>query len=159
MTGTYWRRAEDSAPLPVREMYGGDSIHATFSFFPRQHRPSLVDATRIADGKLVYIKRVQTNDRESRIALMLSLHEDPTNHSVPILDTFVDETDESVSYVVMPFLRLADEPAFWAIDEILDFADQILEVSLAVSAESPHLTTFFRLQGLVFMHSKGVAHR
>ncbi|KAI9438640.1 kinase-like domain-containing protein [Lactarius indigo] len=120
MTGTYWRRAEDSAPLP--------------------HRPSLVDATRVADGKLVYIKRVQTNDQESRIAVMLSSYEDPTNHSVPILDTFADDADGSISYIVMPFLRLVDEPPFYAIDEILDFADQLLE-------------------GLVFMHSKGVAHR
>ncbi|KAH9003433.1 kinase-like domain-containing protein [Lactarius hatsudake] len=120
MTGTYWRRAEDSAPLP--------------------HRPLLVDATRVADGKLVYIKRVQTNDQESRIALMLSSYKDPANHSVPILDTFADDADDSISYIVMPFLRLVDEPPFYAIDEILDFADQILE-------------------GLVFMHSKGVAHR
>ena len=86
----------------------------------------------MADGKLVYIKRVQTNDQESRIALMLSSYKDPDNHSVPILDTFVDDTDNSMSYIVMPFLRLVDEPPFYAIDEILDFADQILEVSLIV---------------------------
>jgi len=119
-TGTYWRRAEDSAPLPLRLL--------------------LVDATRIADGKLVYIKQVQTNDRESRIALMLSYSQDPSNHSVPILDTFVDDQDDSISYFVMPFLRLVDELPFFAIEEVLDFTDQILE-------------------GLVFMHSKGVAHR
>jgi len=103
-------------------------------------RTRLVDATRIADGKLVYIKQVQTNDQESRIALMLSSYEDPTNHSVPILDTFVDSSDASISYMVMPFLRILDEPPFFIVGEILDFADQILE-------------------GLVFMHSKGIAHR
>ncbi|KAI0287518.1 hypothetical protein BC826DRAFT_1108366 [Russula brevipes] len=119
-TGTYWPRAEDSAQLPARTR--------------------LVDATRIADGKLVYIKQVQTNDRESRIASVLSSSEGPTNHSVPILDTFVDSSDESISYMVMSFLRILDEPPFYAVGEIVDFADQILE-------------------GLVFMHSKGVAHR
>lgn len=94
-------------------------------------RTRLVDATRIADGKLVYIKQVQTNDQESRIALMLSpySYEDPTNHSVPILDTFVDSSDKSISYMVMPFLRILDEPPFFIVGEILDFADQILEVS------------------------------
>jgi hypothetical protein len=104
----------------------------------------------MADGKLVYIKQVQTNDQELRIALMLSSYEDPANHSVPVLDTFVDDTDDSVSYMVMPFLRLADEPTLDAIDDILDFADQILEVSLAVSAEPPHLTTFFSSPGPCF---------
>jgi hypothetical protein len=63
---------------------------------------------------------------------MLSSYEDPTNHSVPILDTFVDSADESISYLVMPFLRTLDEPPFYVIEEILDFADQILEVSISV---------------------------
>jgi serine/threonine protein kinase len=134
-------------------------VSILFSFFLRQHRPLLVDATRMADGKLVYIKQVQTNDQESRIALMLGSFKDPANHSVPILDTFVDDTDNSISYIVMPFLRLVDEPPFYAMDEILDFADQILEVSFIVSAEFPPVTTLFCLQGLVFMHSKGIAHR
>jgi len=56
------------------------------------------------------------------------LHDDPRNHSVPILDTFQDDEDEKVSYVVMPFLRLMDSPVFEAVGEIVDFADQILEV-------------------------------
>ncbi|KAH9973838.1 kinase-like domain-containing protein [Lactifluus volemus] len=87
-------------------------------------RPLLVDATRISDGKLVYIKEVETGDLES----------------LPILDTFVDYADESISYIVMPFLRLLDNPPFETVGEVVDFADQILE-------------------GLVFMHSHGVAHR
>jgi hypothetical protein len=90
----------------------------------------LVDATRISDGKLVYIKQVETNDQESRIALMLCSHQDPANHSVPILDTFVDAQDDSISYIVMPFLRPMDEPPFFAIEEILNFTDQILEVNI-----------------------------
>lgn len=95
-----------------------------------QARPLLVDATRIADGKLVYIKQVVTGDEESRLTLMLNSHEDSANHAVTILDTFVDSTDETISYLVMPFLRLFDEPPFESIGEILDFADQVLEVSI-----------------------------
>ena len=61
---------------------------------------------------------------------MLSSHEDAANHSVPILDTFVDTADETISYLVMPFLRLFDQPPFESIGEILDFGDQVLEVSI-----------------------------
>lgn len=71
---------------------------------------------------------------------MLRSYQDPTNHTVPILDVFADTQDDSISYIVMPFLQPVDDPPFYVIEEILNFADQILE-------------------GLVFMHSKGVAHR
>ena len=93
-----------------------------------QLRPLLVDATRISDSKLVYIKEVETGDLESRLALTLAALDDPTNHSVPILDTFVDHADESISYIVMPFLRMSDSPPFETVGEVVDFADQILEV-------------------------------
>jgi hypothetical protein len=88
----------------------------------------LVDATRISDGKLVYIKEVKTGDQESRVALALSALGDSANHSVPILDTFADLTDESISYIVMPFLRLSDNPPFETVGEVVDFVDQALEV-------------------------------
>ena len=82
----------------------------------------------MSDGKLVYIKQVRTDDLESRIALMLSSIDDPANHSVSILDTFEDPTHSSISYLVMPFLRLTDNPPFELVAEVLDFVDQILEV-------------------------------
>jgi hypothetical protein len=61
---------------------------------------------------------------------MLSAIDGPANHSVPILDTFEDLVDKSISYLVMPFLRLTDNPPFEIVEEVLDFADQILEVCL-----------------------------
>ena len=61
---------------------------------------------------------------------MLSAIDDPANHSVPILDTFEDTVNKSISYLVMPFLRLTDSPRFEVVEEVLDFADQILEVRL-----------------------------
>jgi len=106
-------------------------------------REHLVDATRIADGALVYVKRVQAAGTELQIASMFSsedLRNNPKNHCVPILDTFQDEGDGSSSYMVMPFLRAIDEPAFELVDDVIIFADQILE-------------------GLVFLHQHGVAHR
>ncbi|KAI9428515.1 hypothetical protein H4582DRAFT_676776 [Lactarius indigo] len=123
-TGRHYEFFEDSARLPLR----------------RPLRPLLVDATRISDDRLVFIKEVKTGSLESRIALALSDIDHTANHSVPILDTFVDSLDKSISYLVMPFLRLSNDPAFGTVEEVVDFADQVLE-------------------GLAFMHSRGVAHR
>ncbi|GBE79198.1 hypothetical protein SCP_0203950 [Sparassis crispa] len=106
-------------------------------------RDDVIDATRIADGKLVYIKRVGTGDKETQIATMLSaepLVQDPKNHCVPILEMFPDAEDEDISYMVMPFFVLIDSVPFECIENIVDFTDQILE-------------------GLVFLHERGVAHR
>ena len=96
--------------------------------FLYQLRSFLVDATRISDGKLVYIKEVKTGDQESRIASILAAVNDTANHSVPILDTFKDIADDAISYMVMPFLRLSDSPPFETVGEVADFVDQILEV-------------------------------
>ena len=90
----------------------------------------LVDAYT-DDGKLVFIKKVERNDEESRIAQMLStpdLREDPRNHCVSIIEIIDDPDDDSVSYVVMPLLRNADNPPFQYVKEIVDFVDQVLEV-------------------------------
>ena len=59
---------------------------------------------------------------------MLAVLDGPENHSVPILDSFVDFADDSISYIVMPFLRLPTNPPFDTVWEVADFVDQILEV-------------------------------
>lgn len=132
---------EDFARLPVS--YQG-IILWFFSYISlNQLRPFLVDATRISDGKLVYIKEVKTGDQESRIALMLAVLDDAANHSVPILDTFLDFADESISYIVMPFLRLSDSPPFETVGEVADFVDQVLEVRCnSLDQKLPLLTCF-----------------
>ena len=90
--------------------------------------------------------------------MILSAIDDPANHSVPILDTFGDPVDKTISYLVMPFLRLTDNPPFEVVDEVLDFADQILEVRLGHESDEV-VSSLMHCQGLVFMHSRGVAHR
>jgi hypothetical protein len=82
----------------------------------------------MSDDRLACIKEVKTSDLESRIALTLSEIDNPANHSVPIFDAFVDLVDESISYLVMPFLRPSNDPAFGVVEEVVDFADQVLEV-------------------------------
>lgn len=97
--------------------------------------PHVIDATRTSDGKLVKIKCVPTDGLEIRIAMMLStppLSEDSTNHSVPILDTFEDEANPNVSYIVMPLLRHFDDPAFESVEDVLEFGEQLLEVSMSI---------------------------
>ena len=79
---------------------------------------------------------MKTGNLESRIALALSDIDDPANHSVPILDTFVDSVDVSITYLVMPFLRLSEDPVFGIVEEVADFADQVLEVRCCPLADS-----------------------
>ncbi|CCL99183.1 uncharacterized protein FIBRA_01198 [Fibroporia radiculosa] len=122
-SGLHPRLFEDSIALPFRE--------------------HLIDATRISDSQLVYIKRVKTGDNESRIAINLSapsIRDEPDNHCVPILDTFQDIDDDQISYIVMPFLRLISRPPCETVEDVVDLVDQLLE-------------------GLVFLHKHGVAHR
>ncbi|KAI0041908.1 hypothetical protein FA95DRAFT_1564896 [Auriscalpium vulgare] len=106
-------------------------------------RPRLMDATRISDGHMVYIKYMGTDCQEYTIAHLLasdSAQKDSKNHSVPVLDAFHDAENSSMSFVVMPYLRPVNGPAFQFIGEVLDFGEQILE-------------------GLAYMHEQGVAHR
>jgi serine/threonine protein kinase len=56
----------------------------------------------------------------------------------------------------MPFLRPTDNPPFEVVEEVLDFVDQILEVR---SGQDQVVSSLTHCQGLVFMHSHGVAHR
>jgi hypothetical protein len=96
----------------------------------------------------VYLKEVRTGDLESSLALMFSAIDDPTNHSVAILDTFEDSVNKSISYLVMPFLRLTDNPRFEVVEDVLDFTDQILEVRLG-----HNLTKLHRRQRIVRVSS------
>ena len=107
-----------------------------------------MDARRIADGKLVLLKRIRTDSAELDIARRFSLPEyrsDPRNHCVPILDVIPDADDPTMSYIVMPFLRYVDNPPFVSVENILDCVDQLLEVCLFSLSLPP--STYFRLSG------------
>ncbi|KAL5513740.1 hypothetical protein ACEPAH_4140 [Sanghuangporus vaninii] len=97
-------------------------------------------AVRESDGSYVIIKKVKKGSREKAIALFLSSVDDPRNHCVPITDSFADNLDERIEFLVMPVLRQFDNPPFRAVNEVIDFLKQTLE-------------------GIAFMHSKNVAHR
>ena len=107
-----------------------------------------MDATRIEDGKLVYIKRVKTGDQESTILALLntsSARADPRNHAVPLLDQFQDDVDPSISYIVMPFLRPLDWPPPERVQDCIELVTQFLEVRSFVTARSTTLKLFERV--------------
>ena len=114
----------------------------SFSCSRRSHsqvRNSPIDATRMADGKLVYIKRIASSSEELQIALFFSdesRKNDARNHAVPILDAFEDSQDPSASYIVMPLLHRLDEPPFSDVCDVLDFVTQTLEVRIALPSGS-----------------------
>jgi len=92
-----------------------------------------VDAIHEATGKTVYIKEVETDSEELRIAQLLVQEEwisDPRNRCIPVMKVFKDHKDPTVSYMVMPFLRPVDNPPFEYVKEIIEFTDQILEVTV-----------------------------
>lgn len=104
-----------------------------------------MDARRISDNRLVYIKRVRTGGSEVKIATMLvaaPLDKDPRNHCVPILDVFQDDQDEDISYMIMPFLRPIIRPQFDYVENVVDFVNQVLEVRQTLLSELLRLTDF-----------------
>lgn len=90
-----------------------------------------MDATRISDGRIVFLKRVKKASSERSIAEYFSseeVKEDPRNHCVPLLDSFDDPFEIDVEILVMPLLRAFADPRFETVHQVLDFARQILEV-------------------------------
>lgn len=100
---------------------------------------NVMDATRLSDGRMVNVKLVKTGE-ENEIAESFSrppLCDDVRNHSVPILDHFPSEESPELSFIVMPFLRTMDDPPLYFVEEVIDFVDQIMEVSIRLRKSSP----------------------
>ncbi|EIW62120.1 uncharacterized protein TRAVEDRAFT_144504 [Trametes versicolor FP-101664 SS1] len=126
-----WRGKPISAILLAEDAL---SLHA---------RTNVIDATRVSDGKLVYLKKIKPDSEELQLLQYLSSPEmlqDPHNHCVPLLDVIYDPSDPQMCFVAMPYLRYIDHPPFEFVEDMLEFGEHILE-------------------GLVFLHDHGVAHR
>ncbi|KAI0088667.1 hypothetical protein BDY19DRAFT_891112 [Irpex rosettiformis] len=137
-----WKRSwdESGVPAPLCE----DWIMAL-------PNPNLIDATD-KDGARVCIKRLYHKDNEKSIIRML----DPAasapstqNHSIPVIKCLEKPPkenqrppgdDDHTAYLVMPFLFSINEVPFETVDQVADLVEQLLE-------------------GLVYMHARGVAHR
>ncbi|KAJ7268141.1 kinase-like domain-containing protein [Mycena haematopus] len=107
--------------------------------------PDIMDATVIADGSFVVMKRIElrTHSGELDIAVWFSTEpqrSDPANHCVPILRVLSDPKEPEWAIIVMPLLREYDKPRFDTVGEVVEFFKQIFE-------------------GVQFMHKHNIAHR
>jgi hypothetical protein len=97
----------------------------------------VLDATRVSDQLQVIIKMLvpSDDDREGTEELEIlqrlssaAYQSDPTNHTVPCLDSFPMPGIENGLFCVMPLLTKYDEPPFATLSEIHDFLTQAFEV-------------------------------
>ena len=93
----------------------------------------------------MYIKEISAGSEEHRIAEVLRQEEwtsDLRNHCVPVLNIFKDPQDPELFYLVMPFLRPMCDPQFQYVKEVIEFADQILEVGTShrLTSKPPNST-------------------
>ncbi|KAF7797589.1 hypothetical protein EIP86_008789 [Pleurotus ostreatoroseus] len=99
-----------------------------------QGRDALLDATRISDGKIVKLKKIDdTSQRyELEINRLFSLEphgSHPRNHCVPVWD-FLDVPGERyVHIIVMPLLRNFNDPPFETVGEAVELFHQIFEAN------------------------------
>ncbi|KAG9123216.1 hypothetical protein FRC07_000089, partial [Ceratobasidium sp. 392] len=108
----------------------------------------VLDAIRIKDQLQVVIKMLvpSDSDREGAEELQILQHfstslycNNPSNHSVPCLDSFPIPERDGGTFFVMPLLSEYTDPPFFNLSELHDFLTQIFE-------------------GLEFLHSNHVAH-
>ena len=92
-----------------------------------------MDATRISDGRVVVLKKVNKHNHpyEAEIGQLFStepLASDPRNRCVPIYDVLQSPLDESMVFLVMPYLMRYHELRFGTIGEAVECFRQLFEV-------------------------------
>ncbi|KAG8923630.1 hypothetical protein FRC02_011026 [Tulasnella sp. 418] len=106
-------------------------------------RPAILDAERIKDGRIVILKQAKANTPEIEIGQYVSspeLRDEESNHCMPLLDVLTNPEEPEHVILVIPLLRHIEIPMPLTVSECVDFVQQALE-------------------GLNYMHSKGIAHR
>ncbi|EIM87934.1 uncharacterized protein STEHIDRAFT_138450 [Stereum hirsutum FP-91666 SS1] len=111
----------------------------------QNHTASLIDATRLTDGSMVFLKHHKANvsPAEVDIGRLFSsepLASDPRNHCVPFIDVLPVPEEEGEHVIVTPLLRPWNSPSLETYGEAVAFLSQIFE-------------------GIQFMHEHHVAHR
>ncbi|KAG8893787.1 hypothetical protein FRB99_001706 [Tulasnella sp. 403] len=89
-----------------------------------------LDATRISDGEMVFLKRVPKESPEIEIGRFLSsegIKNDRRNHSAPLLDILEDNDGPEYVILVLPMLRRVDMPPPASVRELVDLVHQTLE--------------------------------
>ncbi len=83
-----------------------------------------MDAVRASDGDIVILKSIRKSRHpyEIEIARYFStppVSSDPRNHCCPVLDVLQDPSNADVEIMVMPLLRLFNEPPFATVGEVI----------------------------------------
>ncbi|KAI0629614.1 hypothetical protein C8Q77DRAFT_1076079 [Trametes polyzona] len=102
--------------------------------------PSMIDARRTEDSRLVSIKVVETSNREVSMLTFLSAMRHRENHCLPLIEYLGDLVDPDSLLRVAQYVRSFNDPGFAMFGEVVDFVGQMLE-------------------GLEFMHERGVINR
>ncbi|KAJ7743246.1 hypothetical protein DFH07DRAFT_749956 [Mycena maculata] len=96
----------------------------------------VLDATRISDGTPVVLKVVEVLSPDTSISSFLTNEPGGQKHAVPCLDLL--PMCEGWAFMVMARMRLCSDPPYFAtVREFMEFLEQ----------------------GLVYLHSKNIAHR
>ncbi|KAF7352406.1 hypothetical protein MVEN_01205000 [Mycena venus] len=99
----------------------------------------VLDATRISDGTQVVLKIVELLSADVTISSFLANEQGAQKHTISLLEWI--PIDDTWGWMVMPRMRgCYDLPLFRTVREFNEFLLQVLE-------------------GLVFLHSKNIAHR
>ncbi|KAJ7611958.1 hypothetical protein B0H17DRAFT_1221072 [Mycena rosella] len=101
----------------------------------------VLDATRLLTGDSVVLKMVETSSAETSIAAFLACTPGAEKHAIQTLEVIPMYDNPQRAFMVMPRMRaVSDPPFFYTVREFIEFVEQVL-------------------QGLVFLHSKNIAHR
>ncbi|KAJ7461406.1 hypothetical protein B0H11DRAFT_2285950 [Mycena galericulata] len=97
----------------------------------------VLDATRISDGAQVVLKIVKTESPDTLISGFLTTEPSAEACSLPILDLLPMDEKPELAFMVMPRMRNCLKPRFETVGEVMEFIQQ----------------------GLLFLHSRNIAHR
>ncbi|KAJ7504969.1 hypothetical protein B0H11DRAFT_1980043 [Mycena galericulata] len=99
----------------------------------------ILDGTRMSDGTQVVIKFVEAVSAETAISRFLTEEPGAQEYSLPMLD-LLPISDSEFAFMIKPRMRDCIKPEFETVGEFTEFVQRVLE-------------------GLVFLHSKNIAHR
>ncbi|KAJ6552929.1 kinase-like domain-containing protein [Mycena capillaripes] len=128
--------SEDAIPAPVSSFHYCvlQDLHCEFQGF------EVLDAVRISDGTQVVLKVVRTKSTEVDVTIVLANDPHSIKYTLQVLELLPMHDDPEWAFLVMPRMRQCSHPWFATVREFTEFVFQVLE-------------------GLVFMHSRNIAHR
>ncbi|KAH6890066.1 other/AgaK1 protein kinase [Coprinopsis sp. MPI-PUGE-AT-0042] len=102
-------------------------------YWNRRVSSTMNDAFQVSDDRHVVLKRVSKSESPEEVKILRYFSQDdvaadPKNHCIPLLDVLAPPDDEENEIVVLPLLRLYDDPPFDTVGEALAFSEKCLKV-------------------------------